>query len=227
MRVQFGEFTFDAAALHLGREGRSVRVADKALAVLRLLLERRPEMVTKEELLQRIWPDKPVEEASLSMAIAQLRRALADDAQEPRFIRTHFRKGYAFVGDVLDPSSRPAEGSRVASRFSLSWKKRRFALFEGENTIGRSPQSSVWIDHSGVSRTHAAISISGSVATIEDRSSTNGTFLRGSRVASPTSLANHDVIRVGTVDVTFQSDEVETVRVPQKRPAGPRGHTHR
>ena len=222
MRLQFAEFTFHAAALQLRREGRSVRVPDKALTVLRLLLERRPDMVTKEELLQRIWPEKSVEEANLSMAIAQLRRALADDAQQPRFIRTHFRKGYAFVGDVIDSRAQPARGSRVASRCSLLWQKRRFALFEGENTIGRSPQSSVWIDHSSVSRTHAAISISGSGVTIEDRSSTNGTFLRGSRVSSPKALSNHDVIRVGTIDLTFQTDDVETVRVPEKGSQGPR-----
>jgi len=222
MRLQFAEFTFHPAALQLRREGRSVRVPDKALTVLRLLLERRPDMVTKEELLQRIWPEKPVEEANLSMAIAQLRRALADDAQQPRFIRTHFRKGYAFVGDVIDSSAPPAEGSRPASRCSLRWQKRRFALFEGENTIGRSPQSSVWIDHASVSRTHAAISISGAGATIEDRSSTNGTFLRGSRVSSPKALSNHDVIRVGTIDVTFHTDDVETVRVPEKESHGPR-----
>jgi DNA-binding winged helix-turn-helix (wHTH) protein len=221
MRLQFAEFTFDAAAQQLRRKSVPIRVPDKALAVLGLLLERRPSLVTKKDLLERIWPERCVEESNLSIAIAQLRRVLADDAQQPRFIKTQFRKGYSFVGDAIELHSRPA-ASPEPSRFSLVWKKRRFPLFEGENTIGRHPHASVLIDSSSVSRTHATIRVSGSVATLEDRSSTNGTFLRGSRVSLPQPLADLDVIRFGMTDVTFRTDDIETVRVQQKKPQASR-----
>jgi len=91
-----------------------VRLPPKACAVLRLLLEQAGQLVTKEALLEAIWPDAVVSEAVLTVCIGELRKALRDSAQAPRFIQTVHRRGYRFIGDLptgppaaLSPSSPP------------------------------------------------------------------------------------------------------------------------
>src|SRR5262245_28257883 len=196
MRVQFGDFTFDGGARQLCRLNQPIPLSGKALAILQVLLERRPDVVSKKQLLQQVWPDTWVEESNLSVAVSELRRALADDPHHPRFIRTDFRTGYAFVGDVRDlgPRARESRG-RVASKCWLAWKGRRLGLDEGENIVGRDPQSSVWIDDPHVSSQHARITVTASKGMVEDLGSTNGTFVRGAPVTSPHVLADGDLVR--------------------------------
>src|SRR5690242_3854307 len=96
MRVRFGEFTFDARARQLRRGEETIRLSGKALAVLEVLIERRPDVVTKDEITRRVWPDTSVSDGSLSVHVADLRRALDEPARSPRFIRTESGSGYAF-----------------------------------------------------------------------------------------------------------------------------------
>jgi DNA-binding winged helix-turn-helix (wHTH) protein len=217
MRVQFGSFTFDTGARQLCRHDQPLPLSGKAFAVLRVLLERRPDVVSKKQLLHEVWPDTWVEESNLSVAVSELRRALEDDAQRPRFIRTDFRTGYAFIGDAVDLGSRKREdGARAASKFWLVWSGRRLVLYEGENIVGRDPQFPVWVDEPHVSGQHARLSVSGGQVTVEDLGSTNGTFLRGSRVTVPQPLADGDVIRFGATDVTFKIHQPKTRTVAQR-----------
>lgn len=213
MRVQFGEFTFDTLSGRLLRHGKPTQLAGPASEVLRVLLEQRPQVVSKHELMRRVWRGAAVEEGNLSVAIADLREALGDDAHEPRFVRTHHRKGYAFIGDTVDPEPAAAARTGVASVFILEWSGGRLVLFEGENIVGRNPvRSSVCIDEPRVSGRHARIVVSGERATIEDLDSTNHTFLRGMRITSPQRLTSGDVIRLGGPDVMFRRADVATVR---------------
>jgi len=225
MRVQFADFTFDTLSGQLRRHDEAIPLAGTASDVLRVLLDERPQMVTKEELLQRVWRGTAVEEANLSVAIAKLRTALSDDAQEPRFIRTFHRKGYAFIADAAErgPADRGSGGA--ASVFSLEWNDRRLVLNEGDNIVGRNPvRCSVCIDEPRVSGRHARIVVSGDRATIEDLESTNHTFVGGVRLTSPQPLSNGDVIRLGGPDVTFRRSDVATVRVnPRTRQRHMRG----
>jgi DNA-binding winged helix-turn-helix (wHTH) protein len=222
MRVQFAGFTFDTGARQLCRDDQPIQLSGKAFGVLRVLLERRPDVVSKKELLQEVWPDTWVEESNLSVAVSELRRALADDAQRPRFIRTDFRTGYAFIAaDAIDLGARRREDRpRATSRFWLVWSGRRLVLYEGENIIGRDPQCSLWVDESHVSGQHARLTVSAGQVTVEDLGSTNGTFLRGSRVTVPQPLADGDVIRFGATDVTFKIHQPKTktvARVDERR----------
>ncbi|MCI0673822.1 MAG: AAA family ATPase, partial [Myxococcaceae bacterium] len=86
-----------------------VRLPPKVFAVLRLLVAQPGQLVTKEVLLQAVWPEAVVSEAVLTTCIAELRKILGETAQAPRFIQTVHRRGYRFVGHLptVAPSALP------------------------------------------------------------------------------------------------------------------------
>jgi DNA-binding winged helix-turn-helix (wHTH) protein len=217
MQVRFGEFTFDMRSGYLQRGDAPCPLPGPASEVLRVLLEQRPELVTKEELLRRVWRGAAVEEGNLTVAVADLRVALDDDVRQPRFVRTHHRRGYAFVADAVDIRSVGGDRPGAASVFVLEWNDRRLVLREGENIVGRNPvRSSVCVDDPRVSGRHARIVIAGETATIEDLDSTNDTFVGGVRITSPHPLTSGDVVRLGGPSITFRRSDVATVRVNQR-----------
>jgi len=214
MRVRFADFLFDTISGQLSRDDRPVRLSGTEAEVLRVLVERRPRMVTKEDLLRLVWHGTAVQEANLSVAVAKLRQALGDDVQQPRFIRTYHRQGYSFVADAAPAETGEHERSGTASVFLLEWNDRRMVLNEGENIVGRNPlRSSICIDEPRVSGRHARIVVSGDSAIIEDLESTNHTFVGGVRVTGTRPLASGDVIQFGSPTVTFRRFDVPTVRV--------------
>ena len=85
------------------REGTDrVRLQDQPFEILRLMLEHPGEVVTREELRQRLWPEGTFVdfEHSLNAAIKRLRATLGDEADQPRFVETVPRRGYRFIADV-------------------------------------------------------------------------------------------------------------------------------
>jgi DNA-binding winged helix-turn-helix (wHTH) protein len=204
MRVAFGRFTFDSETRELLEDGRRLHVSPKAFDLLHMLLERRPRVVSKLELHDRVWAGAFVGDANLSVAVAEIRQALCDDSREGKLIRTVHRVGYAFSGDAVDVAA-PSGSGAAYSRSWLSWNDRTFQLAEGENIVGRDPRCSVWVDASGVSRRHARLSVAGGQVTVEDLGSSNGTFVRGKTVAAPRRLADGDVLELGAATLTFRS----------------------
>src|SRR5215469_4108905 len=102
----FGDFELDDRSMKLRRAGRTVRLGGQALDLLLLLLENPGELVTREAIQQRLWPDSNVEfEHSLHVALNRLRMALGDNSKEPRYIQTVPKKGYRFVEAVRSASS--------------------------------------------------------------------------------------------------------------------------
>lgn len=101
--VRFGVFELDLRAGELRRQGVKVKLQEQPFQILLLLLERAGEVVTKEELRERLWADDTfVEfEHSLSTAIGKIRDALGDSAGSPRFIETVARRGYRFLAPLL------------------------------------------------------------------------------------------------------------------------------
>ena len=83
----------------------------KVFAVLRHLVEHRGELVTKQQLLEAVWPSTFVGDAVLKDSIRQLREALGDDAAAPRYIETAHRRGYRFIGEISDESARSSAAS--------------------------------------------------------------------------------------------------------------------
>ena len=203
--TRFGPFALDPQTRQLTRDGDELHLSPKAFAVLCALVARRPNVVPKADLFGQIWPDVFVVDGNLNVLVGEIRRALDDDAQEPRYIRTVHGVGYAFCGRVIEPD-RPASSDSGPVRFWLAWGSRTFALSEGDNVIGRDPRCDIWLDHSGVSRRHARIRIASGPEppALTDLDSTNGTFVKGKKIAGSTPLADGDVIKVGSVNVKFR-----------------------
>jgi DNA-binding winged helix-turn-helix (wHTH) protein len=203
MRVQFGDCTLDLETRELLRAGGAVHVEPKALRLLEVLVRARPRALSKDELQSELWPKTFVSERSLARLVVVLRNLMADDAREPRYIRTVHGFGYAFCGEAceLPRRSRPA-GSAAQCR--LIWGDREIALRDGENILGRDPEATAWIDRNSVSRRHARIAVSGGRAVIEDMGSKNGTFVSGKRIGQPTPLSSGDEVTLGSASLVFR-----------------------
>ena len=100
--MRFGVFAADLAAGELRKSGVRVRLQEQPFQVLALLLERPAEVVTREDLRQKLWPaDTFVDfDHSLNTAVNKLREALGDSASSPRYVETLARRGYRFLAPV-------------------------------------------------------------------------------------------------------------------------------
>ncbi len=212
MIYRFGDFTLNDSTRQLLSPGGELHLSPKAYELLTVLLASRPNVVSKTELQERLWPATFVQETNIAGLVAEIRRNLGDPAETPLYIRTVHRIGYRFVGDVTVDDRAPG-GAR--SRFYLALDERRFFLMDGNNIIGRAPDATVQIDSPSVSRLHARIHIENGVATLEDLGSKNGTLLNGARIDTASALSDGNEIRVGTIALTFRavpaSDVTETV----------------
>jgi DNA-binding winged helix-turn-helix (wHTH) protein len=204
MKVAFDRFTFDSETRQLLQAGTAVHLSPKGFDLLQVLLERRPAVVSKAELQAHVWPGTFVEDAGLSVLVADIRRALDDDPRQPAFIRTVHGRGYAFCGTAIDVAGSVRPDAPLPSRCWVTWREHTRNLTAGPNIIGRDPACEVWIDAPGVSRRHARISVMREGITLEDLASTNGTFLGRRRVTSPQPLSDGDRIGLGDEMVTFR-----------------------
>ena len=201
--ARFGPFSLDTRTRLLVRDGREVSLSPKAFQLLVLLVENRGRAMSRRELHQQLWPSTFVLETNLASHVAELRRALGDNAAKPQFIRTMHRFGYRFVGDVDESEVTPV--SAGTARYWLEWDDGQASLAEGTNLVGRGTDASVWINAAGVSRHHARIIIDGGATTLEDLGSKNGTYVAGERVTTSCRLADGDQIRLGSVIVLFRT----------------------
>jgi DNA-binding winged helix-turn-helix (wHTH) protein len=199
----FGEFTLDGRTRRLLRGENEVHLSPKAFDLLVLLVENQERAMSKAELHEKLWPSTFVLETNLASLVAEIRRALEDSADQPRYIRTMQRFGYWFVGGARNPAA-PEPAMKTLTRYWLIWETRQIALSEGENIVGRAPDAGVWIEAPGVSRHHARIVLGESGAVLEDLGSKNGTYVQGHRVTAPRPLADGDQIRLGSVVMTFR-----------------------
>ena len=200
MVLDFETFRIDFDRRQLFRGAEEVHLSKKAFELLQLLIEARPNAVSKAEIHERIWPSTFVADSNLASVVNEVRRALEDDAHTPKYIRTVHAFGYAFCAEPRLAASR-GQGGPVAK---LVWEKGEEVLFAGRNIIGRDPDAVVRIDEKTISRHHAAIVIVGSRATIEDLQSKNGTFRDGDRVDGPVELSDGSMVEVGSVRLVYQ-----------------------
>jgi DNA-binding winged helix-turn-helix (wHTH) protein/predicted ATPase len=98
--IVFPPFRLDAGDQRLYRDSDPIDLRPKAFAVLSHLLQRPGQLVTKDELLETVWPDTVVSDAVLKVCIREIREALSDDPATPRFIETAHRRGYRFIGKL-------------------------------------------------------------------------------------------------------------------------------
>ena len=115
-RYRFSDHILSPARRTLVREGRELPLMPRCFDLLVLLVERRNEAVSRQELLDAVWSDVVVTDGALSQAMRILRRTLGDDPRAPTFIRTVQRHGYRFVCDdvVEEPDEGPPKPVRAA-----------------------------------------------------------------------------------------------------------------
>lgn len=97
---QFGPFVVDRAGYRALRGDTLVPLTPKLFDLLLYLLDHAGELVTKEALLDTIWPDANVTDNALTQAVSELRQALGDEPASPQYIKTVARRGYRFIGAV-------------------------------------------------------------------------------------------------------------------------------
>src|SRR5687768_13185562 len=113
----FDEFRFDPVTPALFRDGERIDATPKALEILRVLVENAGEVVSKEDLMKRVWVDSFVEEANLSHHIFKLRKALGEN-EERKLIETVPKRGYRFVAEV---EQRSASAETRPTTKSFGW----------------------------------------------------------------------------------------------------------
>ncbi len=175
----FEDVTVDSARFQVLRAGAPLALEPKALDVLLFLIERRDRLVLKEELLEGVWRDTFVTPNALTRVIAQLRKALGDDAQEARVIETVPRKGYRFLPAVsITQSSNAAAGRRVRAESDAanSGAPRAAGLADGGAAARRSVPGADRLDLGAVAGADAA-DVDGC------RAADDGCGLRGGPVA--------------------------------------------
>src|SRR5215475_13347036 len=100
--LRFGTYEFDPHAGELRKAGIRIKVQQQPLKLLEILLEHPGEVVTREELRTSIWPEESFGDfdQAVNVAIAKLRGALGDSAENPRYIETLPKRGYRFIAEV-------------------------------------------------------------------------------------------------------------------------------
>ena len=116
MLKTFGDFEFDDRRRALSAQGKPVRLTGQAIDLLHLLLERPGELITREEIERRLWPDRNVNfDHSLDVVVSRLRTVLGDKGATPRYIETVPRRGYRFI----EPVTTKPEAQRGNARRGL------------------------------------------------------------------------------------------------------------
>jgi len=199
----------DTGTRQLMRAGREVPLGPKAFELLESLLRARPKVLSRTRLRTALWPDTHVGPTSLHVLISQVRAALGDEPDEPRFVRTVHRFGYAFLAGAIEEGAEQwqADVPRREPRVThprLVFRGRDYLLRDGENVVGRDEGSAVRIEGAGVSRHHARLLVDRDRVTIEDLGSKNGTHVQGERLVELRQLSDGDTISFGSrAEVVF------------------------
>jgi DNA-binding winged helix-turn-helix (wHTH) protein len=220
--LKFGDCVFDLDRRELRLSGTPRHLTPKAVELLILLLKVRPRALTKREILAHVWPDAFVSDGSIAVIVAELRRAMGDDAREPRYLRTLHGFGVAFCAEAVYATE--AQAAPAVCRL-VAWGLHQFPLGAGTALIGRDLACDVRLDVGSVSRRHARLHIAPGMAVLEDLDSRNGCQVNGDAVTGSRPLAEGDDIRLGAVALSFHwvpasgpsqtsSFEVASVRNP-------------
>lgn len=116
-RVKFEEFELDLRTYHLQRSGRSLKLERIPMELLVLLIERRGGLVTREEIVEKLWGKNAFLDAdgAVNTAVRKIRHALRDEIEQPRFLQTVSGRGYRFIAKVTEPNVSAAGGDGTTS----------------------------------------------------------------------------------------------------------------
>lgn len=115
--IAFGDFRLDLGTESLERDGVPVPLTPKAYGLLRHFLANPGRLLTKDDLLDAVWPDTAVSDAVLKVCVAELRKVLGDPVTSPRYVATVHRRGYRFVAPVMatSPPATPPAAPRITT----------------------------------------------------------------------------------------------------------------
>src|SRR5215472_14984888 len=129
--VRFGAFEVDLSAGELRKHGVRLRLQEQPFQVLVALLERPGEMVSREELVKRLWPDGNFVDfdRGLNAAVTRLRQALSDSAAEPRYVETVARRGYRLIISIIEEEAAlPPPAVTPRQGFAWAWPVAVFTI---------------------------------------------------------------------------------------------------
>jgi len=126
--VRFEDFELDPRAYQVRRSGRTLKLERIPMEVLLLLAERRGQLVTREEIIERLWGKNVFLDTdnAINTAIRKIRQVLKDDPEQPRFVQTITGKGYRFIAPVAEPGTKEGaqEGKGDSARASKAEEAR-------------------------------------------------------------------------------------------------------
>jgi DNA-binding winged helix-turn-helix (wHTH) protein len=107
--VRFEDFELDARAYQVRRSGRTLKLERIPMEVLLLLAERRGQLVTREEIIEKLWGKDHFLDTdnAINTAIRKIRQVLKDDTEQPRFVQTVTGRGYRFIGQISEIGRSP------------------------------------------------------------------------------------------------------------------------
>ena len=120
MIYRFDQYELDMACFELRRSGAAVAVEPQVLSLLALLVANPDRMVGKDEIIEKVWNNRIVSEAAVAARIKSVRKAIGDDGQQQRLVRTIHGRGFRFIGKVTSaahPSASP-DGPRDKAHFN-------------------------------------------------------------------------------------------------------------
>jgi len=204
MQYRFGNCRLDMASRQLLCDGVERSITPKAFDLLRLLIEFRPRVLSKAEIMDLVWPDAFVAEANVAILVGDVRAAIGDVAADARLIKTHHGVGYSFSGAVIE-QSRSDKVPLGGTRFVLAIGPRRIVLARGPIVIGRDMECDVIISDVSVSRRHACLEVSATQVEIDDLQSKNGTKVDDQLIDGKRVLADGAVVTFGSVVTTLHA----------------------
>ena len=126
MLYRFGSFELDTAKVELRADGEARPVERQVFALLALLVDNRERLVSKDEIIEKVWDGRIVSEAAVASRVKSARQALGDDGKTQRFIKTIHRQGFRFVADVSAVrDAQPADESSRRRRLAADARGRR------------------------------------------------------------------------------------------------------
>src|SRR3954463_13742765 len=147
--LRFGIFEVDSASGELRKRGSRLRLSEQPLRLLLALLDQPGQIVTREQLRQRLWPDGTVVgfDPAINKAVSELRGVLGDSAEMPRFIETHSKRGYRFVAAVEHDTHAPLTGpaERVHSDADMACLTGQYLW--NRRTVRDLYSSTGWFEH--------------------------------------------------------------------------------
>lgn len=141
--IRFGSFQIDPRTWMLTKDSHPVDLSPRLVEILGFIVSRGGEIVTKEELLEKFWPDVNVTENTLTRAIADIRKAIGEEASAPRYLGTASRRGYRFISEAATVTTSDPFQEWVKGRLALDTldaAKLEDAVRSFEQTVAELPR---------------------------------------------------------------------------------------